>query len=312
MSTIFASIAPVFALIVLGHVVGRVLVGHGEFWGGVDRLAYWVLLPALLFNKISTMQVSAEFVGAYAIVVMGGFMAAFIFAVVVSLAMGFAGPVASSVVQGASRHNTFIALAVAERLYGASGQASAYLASSILIPLTNVAVVIAIVLLHQSTKETSPSLARAIVRDLARNPLLIGVGAGLLFNIAGLGGLPLLHDMTDLLGRAALPLVLLSIGAGIRLAGLQAALPPIVVATIGKMIVFPLAILLLAMAQGLTLVPASVAMIYGSCATATSSYVLARQMGGDAPLAATIVTLQTLLSFLSMPLSVAVSRWVIG
>lgn len=287
------------------------LVEHSEFWGGVDRLAYWVLLPSLLFSKISTMELSASFIGPYAAVVTGGFVAAFSFALVVSLAVGFPGPVASSVVQGASRHNTFIALAATERLFGAAGQASAYLASSILIPITNVAVVVAMVLLHRN-KETSPSVGRAVVRDIVRNPLLIAVAVGLVFNGLGAGKLPILHDIADLLGRAALPMVLLSIGAAIRLDGLRAAIPPLAVATIGKMVVFPLVILLLALALNLSLVPASVAMIYGSAATATSSYALARQMGGDAPLAATIVTLQTLLSFLTIPLAIAVTRLVIG
>jgi len=310
LTTVFAAIAPVFALVLAGHVIRRTVVDHAEFWGGVDRVAYWVLLPSLLFNKISTMELSAGFVGPYAIVVTGGFVGAFVFALVVSLLMGFPGPVASSVVQGASRHNTFIALATTERLFGAAGQASAYLASSILIPITNIAVVVAMVMLHRN-KSTSPSLGRAIVRDIVRNPLLVAVVVGLAFNFAGVGKVPVLHDMTDLLGRAALPMVLLSIGAAIRLDGLRASIPPVAVSTAGKMIVFPLVILVLAQLFGLGLVPASVAMIYGAAATATSSYALARQMGGDAPLAATIVTIQTLLCFLTIPLAVEITRAVI-
>ncbi len=253
------------------------------------------------------MQLSPDFIGPYATVVVGGFAAAFAFAVAVSRLLAFAGPVASSVVQGASRHNTFIALAVTERLFGPAGQASAYLASSILIPVTNVAVVIAIVMLHQ-TQATQPSLGRAIVRDIVRNPLLIAVGAGLVVNALGVGEISVVHDMTDLLGRAALPLVLLSIGAGIKLDGFADKLVPIVVATAGKMLVFPIAIYLLAVWQGIGPVPSAVAMIYGSCATATSSYALARQMGGDAPLAATIVTLQTLVSFVTIPIAVEIAR----
>jgi predicted permease len=78
------------------------------------------------------------------------------------------------------------------------------------------------------------------------------------------------------------------------------------------MLVFPLAILILAQHFQIGIVPTSVAMIYGSAATATSSYTLARQMGGDAPLAATIVTLQTLLSFLTIPLAIFITRMAIG
>lgn len=307
----FTAIAPVFALVLLGHVLRRVLVGHDDFWGGVDRVAYWVLLPALLFSKISTMEISAGFVGAYSTVIVGGFIAAFTFALATSLLLGFPGPVASSVVQGASRHNTFIALAVTERVFGAAGQASAYLASSILIPITNIAVVIVMVLLHQS-RSTSPSLGRAVLRDIARNPLLIAVCAGLAFNAAGWGSTPVLSDVADLLGRAALPMVLLSIGASIRFEGLRASVLPIMVSTVGKMVIFPLGIFVLAHVFSLGIVPASVAMVYGACATATSSYALARQMGGDAPLAATIVTFQTLLSFLSIPFAIYIAGLTFG
>lgn len=311
MMDIVAAIVPVFALIMFGQFVRRTLVDQPEFWAGADRLTYWVLLPALLYSKIATMQVSADFVGPFAIVVVAGFAAAFVFAIVVAKALGMPGPVASSVVQGAARHNTFIALAVTERLFGAAGQASAYLASSILIPITNVAVVVAIVMLHQVATSTG-ALVRAITRDLARNPFIISVGAGIAVNALGIGAIPVLHDMADLLGRAALPLVLLSIGAGIKLEGLSASVMPIAVATVGKMLVFPLAIFVVATWQGLGVVPASVAMVYGSCATATSSYALARQMGGDAPLAAAIVTLQTLLSFLTIPLAIEITRAAFG
>lgn len=285
----------------------RTLVEAAEFWAGADRIAYWVLLPALLFDKISTMQVSAEFVGPFALVINAGFFAAFVFAILASRVFAFPGPVASSVVQGAARHNTFIALAVVEGLLGAAGQASAYLASSMLIPVTNIAVVVAIVLLHRGGQKTT-GLGRAIARDIVRNPLLIAVAAGLLFNLAGIGKLPVLHAMTDLLGRAALPLVLLSIGASIRPEGFSASLAPIAVAGVGKMLVFPLAIFISARWVGLAETPASVAMIYGSCATATSSYALARQMGGDAPLAAAIVTLQTLASFVTIPAAILITR----
>ncbi|MFN3869374.1 MAG: AEC family transporter [Hyphomicrobiaceae bacterium] len=311
MIDIVAAIVPVFALIVFGQVVRRTLVDHAEFWSGADRLTYWVLLPALLYSKIATMQVSADFVGPFALVVIAGFAAAFVFALVAAKAMRMPGPVASSVVQGAARHNTFIALAVTERVFGAAGQASAYLASSILIPITNVAVVVAIVMLHQAATSTG-ALTRAIARDLARNPFIISVGAGIAVNALGIGAIPVVHDMADLLGRAALPIVLLSIGAGIKLDGLSASVVPIAVATAGKMLVFPLAIFLVAIWQGLGVVPASVAMVYGSCATATSSYALARQMGGDAPLAAAIVTLQTLLSFLTIPVAIEIARAAFG
>lgn len=310
MIEIIGAIAPVFALIVLGHVLSRTLLTSAEFWGYCDRLTYWVLFPALLFNKISVVPLDARFLGPYAGVLVGGFVAAVAFALLAARIAGLPGPIASSVLQGAARHNTFIALAVAERLYAANGLAIAALASSILIPITNIVIVTAMVVLHPSSGDGRAG--RAIARDLTRNPLLVAVFAGLLFNVAGLARLPVLHETTDLLGRAALPVALLSIGAGIRIGELAIGAGATSLALAGKLTVFPLAILLLALATGLERQPAQIAMIFGAVPTASSAYALARQMGGDAPLMARIVTVETAATFMTMPLTLIVAGWVMG
>lgn len=310
MLEIIGAIAPVFALIVLGHVLWRTLLTAPEFWSTCDKLTYWVLFPALLFNKISTTALNADFIGPYALVLIGGFVVAAMFALGSARFIGLPGAATSSVLQGSARHNTFIALAVAERLFGGAGLAIAALASSILIPITNVVVVVTMVVLHPSRSDGR--VATAILRDVARNPLIIGVLVGVLVNILGLGRMPVLHETTDLLGRAALPIVLLSIGASIRVREIGATPSPIAIALIGKLLVFPLAILALVWLTGLTGVPASIALIFGSVATASSAYALARLMGGDAPLMASIVTLQTLVSFVTMPLTLLAGGWLIG
>jgi hypothetical protein len=310
MLEIVGAIAPVFATIVLGHVLSRTLLASAEFWAICDRLTYWVLFPALLFNTISVTPLDARFLGPYALVLIGGFLAAVAFALAAGRLAGLPGPVASSLLQGAARHNTFIALAVAERLHGASSLAIAALASSILIPITNVVVVVAMVMLHPSSREIAAG--RAIARDLARNPLILAVVIGLIVNVAGLARLPVLHETTGVLGRAALPVVLLSIGAGIRLGELTDGAGAMTLALVGKLVVFPLAILALALATGLDRQAALIALIFGTVPTASSAYALARQMGGDAPLMARIVTTQTLVAFVTMPLMLVLAAWWLG
>lgn len=308
MLEIVGAIAPVFALIVLGHVLSRTLLASAEFWSVLDRLVYWVLFPSLLFNKISSTELGASFVGPLAVVMIGGFAAAVLFALAAARLAGLPAPATSSVLQGAARHNAFIAFAVAERLLGAGSVAVAALAAAVLIPITNIVVVVAMVALHPS--RTDRSLGAAIAGDLARNPLLIAVLAGILVNLAGLARTPVLHETTDLLGRAALPVVLLAIGAAIRIGALGGMARPIVLAVVGKLVVFPLAIGSLIWLTGITGVPAHVALMFGAVPTASASYALARQMGGDAPLMASIITLQTAVAFVSMPLTLTLAaRW---
>lgn len=306
MLAIWLAIAPIFGLIVLGHVLRRADVPSDAFWESVDKLVYWVMLPALLFHKMSTSKIDPTVIGSYSIVILGSF----VFAVCISLLTvrlaNLPGPVASSVMQGGVRHNTFIALAVSESLYGAPGLELAVLASAMLIPVTNATIVPVMISLVPS--QSSRGTMSAILRDIVRNPLIVSVAIGVLVNALWGSRIPVLHDMTGLLGDAALPIVLLSIGASLKLRGLSASWMPITLALGLKLVVFPAAMILACQALGLNETQTIVALLFGAVPTATSVYAFARQLGGDAPLMAAIVTIQTALSFITIPVTVALAQ----
>lgn len=302
MTDFILSIAPIFLMIVLGHALRRGGIPNVDFWNMNDKLVYWVLMPALLFYKTSTIELSLHFIGSYASVLVGAFAAASIVGTGLAKLAGLPNPVASSVLQGSARHNTFIALAVAERVYGTEGLAVAALATSILIPITNITMVSAMVSMHR--KDDAVGFVKPILRDLGRNPLLISVLLGLTLNLAEVGRIPILHETLGILGAAALPIVLMCVGANIRLRAMQTSTLPVVFSILGKMVVFPIMIVLLSKLLGLSTLEMTVALLFGAAPTASSAYTLARQMGGDAPLMAAIVTIQTGLSFLTLPATV--------
>ena len=303
MLDILLSIAPIFLLLVLGYWLRRGGIPSVEFWNLNDRLVYWVLFPALLFNNTSTIELSGDLLSAFAVVIYTGFGSAVIFVLVSSRLFRLDGATASSVLQGAARHNSFIALAVAERLIGAEGLALAALVTALLIPVTNITVVTLMVLLIRGGGNLGAVL-RAVLRDLARNPLLIAVFLGIAANLLGATAIPIVHDMTKILGAAALPIMLLCVGANIRLRAMTSAGLPVVLSVVGKQLVFPAMILVAAHFVPLSDVALMVLIFYGAAPTAASAYTLARQMGGNAPVMATIITLQTALSFVTLPVTV--------
>ncbi len=303
MLDIFLSIAPIFLLIGLGQLLWRKGIPSVEFWNLNDKLVYWVLFPALLFYKTSTIELSSSLISSYALVIIGGFGSAVLFSVSTSWLFKLDRPVASSVLQGSARHNTFVALAMAERLFGNQGLSLAALIAAILIPITNITVVSLMVTIIQG--KSQKHIGRAILRDLSRNPILISVLIGLGVNLAKIGEIPIIHDITQILGGAALPVVLLCIGANIRLRAMQGATTPMLLSIGGKMLIFPGVILVLAYAIRLPELATMVAILVGSMPTASSSYTLARQMGGDAPLMAAIVTMQTGLAFITVPVTLS-------
>ncbi len=299
------AIAPIFLLIVLGHALRRGGIPNIEFWNLNDKLVYWVLFPSLLFYKMATMELSGDLLGKFATVIYLGLASAVIFALVAGRLFGLDRPAWTSVLQGCARHNTFIALAVAERVFGSEGLALAALITALLIPVTNVSVVSLMVLLLRGSQRSG--VAGAIARDLARNPLLIAVAAGIAVNLTGPPHIPVVYDMTKILGGAALPIVLLCVGANIRVRAMVAAAIPTLLSITGKMIVFPVVIGFAAVAVGLDTTAALIAMVFGAVPSAAGAYNLARQMGGDAPAMAAIVTIQTAISFVTLPLTLTLA-----
>lgn len=303
-------IAPIFLLIVLGHLLRRGGIPSFEFWNLNDKLVYWVLFPCLLFNKIATLDFSGGEIGDLAIAIYAGFGAAILFSLLIQPLFRTEIPLWTSILQGCARHNTFIALAIAEQVFGGEVLGKATLVTALLIPVTNIVVVsmMAVAL----AKRDGGSLFAAVLKDLARNPLLLAVALGFLFNGLGWEQVPVLTEVTTILGAAALPIVLLCVGANIRIRAMAADFRATLLSTAGKMVVFPAGIALAGFAIGLEPTLLLAVMLFGASPTAAAAYTLARAMGGDAPAMAGIVTIQTALSFVTMPATILLVQYFIG
>jgi malonate transporter and related proteins len=109
----------------------------------------------------------------------------------------------------------------------------------------------------------------------------------------------------DIMGRAALAAGLLIVGAGLDIRRLGRPGVPHVLTSALKLFLMPMVAVTLARAAGVEGDDLVVTVIAASVPSASAAYVLARQMGGNAPLMAEILTLQTLLALGSMPLLIA-------
>ncbi|GLQ35208.1 transporter [Amylibacter marinus] len=310
MFSIALLIAPIFGLMVLGLVLRRGIFESGTFWGTADKLVYWVLMPSLLFYKTSTTSFDMNLVVGMGMALLGAFFCAAVFGVIAGRLIGLNGASISSVLQGSARHNTFLALAVAESLFGTEGLAIAALGSAMLIPVTNLTVVPLIITL--TPKRRTGGLITAILADLARNPLLVSIFLGVSCNLVIGQQIPVVHEMTRLLGGATLPLVLLVVSASLRGFEGPIKVSAVVTAGIGKFILFPLLAFGIARGVGLSDMQTIIAVIFAAAPSASSSYTLARQLGGDAPLSASIVAIHTGLAFVTLPITVALAQYVLG
>ncbi|MDC6127577.1 AEC family transporter, partial [Burkholderia gladioli] len=102
-------------------------------------------------------------------------------------------------------------------------------------------------------------------------------------------------------GAASMPLGLLCVGAALRFGATRAWLQPMLVASLFKFLAMPLLTFAAGRALGLGEAVMTVALLFQALPTSSSSYIMARQLGGDAPLMAGITAMQTLLAMVAMP-----------
>ena len=302
MFDIVAAILPVFLLIFVGAwLQHRGFPGDG-FWAPAERLGYIVLFPALIVDTLATADLAGLRILPMALALVVTLLAVAGGLILFRRVLAPDGPALTSLIQGATRMNAFICLAVAAALWGSAGLTLAAIAVAVIVPTVNV---IGVMALAQYGRAAQPTL-RGLLGSLARNPLILAALAGVLLNGSGVGAPPILGPMLEILGRAALPVGLLAVGAALDFAGMLRQAPIILQNTALKLLGVPLLAAGVLWAFGVEGITAGVAILFTASPTAVSSYILARQLGGDAPLMAGIVTAQTAASLVTLPLVLAV------
>ena len=303
---IFLLVSPVFLLIILGNFLRRIKVPDISFWEINDKLCYWVLIPALLFHYISQINLSSEMLYSYSIIIYVGFFIAILTVLILGKLLGYPPERWTSILQGAVRQNAFIALAITGSLFGDEGLKIASIFMLIYVPSINIIIVTTMVMnFGQSKKNASNNEFITVFVELSKNPFILAMITGLIFSIIQSEKLKVIIDTSGLLGSAALPIMLLTIGAKIKVRDLALTITPIIISNFLKLLALPLIAFFVANYLGLSEIEVVVAVIFAAVPTAVSSHTLARQFGADDQLMTSIITTQVILSFITIPILLA-------
>lgn len=293
------AILPVFLIIVLGVAIRRYGWLPEAFFPAIEKFSYNICFPALLFAGTARLSFRSDEVGQLALATLlptALILAATLLALLPARALP--DPARSSVVQGAVRPNTYFGIAVSALFFDQHTASLVMLALALCLPAVNVVSVIAL-----SWWSGVPTDFGRIARTLASNPIILSTLAGVLWSLSGLPLPAPLFNTLDILGRAALCLGLICVGSGLVFAlhGLR----PLTLGltSLLKLLLMPLAAAKLCLMLALPAPVALAACFYCALPTAPNAYIMARQMGGDTRLMAALITLQTLLAAITVPLS---------
>ena len=293
---------PDFSLILCGYLVCRYTPLNRTVWEQVETLVYFLFFPVLLFHSIvkSPLDIGAAsgLIGAGWALGLTGIGLAYSLPHWPWLGRHIPARDHAASTQVAFRFNSFIGLALAERLAGPQGLLLIAVLIGVCVPLFNVAAVWPMARQGQ----------RGFAGVLLRNPLIIGTASGLAANLLGLRIPDWLEPTLSRMGGASLALGLMAAGAGMQFGALGRAKSMAVILLAIRHLVLPVAALGFARVFGLDPVQTTVLLAFSALPTAPSAYVLAARMGYDGAYVAGLVTLSTLLGMLSLPFALGTLR----
>ncbi len=293
---------PDFSLILCGYLVCRYTALDRTVWAQVESLVYFFLFPVLLFHSIVKSPLN---LGATSSLIAAGWAMG-----LTGIALAYALPYLpglraridtrqhAAAAQVAFRFNSFIGLALAERLGGAQGLLLIAVLIGVCVPLFNVAAV----------WPMARHAKRGFVKELIRNPLILATAAGLLANLLGFVMPVWLEPTVTRVGAASLALGLMAAGAGLELSALARGKTLGVAVLSIRHFILPLVAWALSRTLGLSDLQTTILLAFSALPTASSCYVLAARMGYDSAPVAGLVTVSTLLGMVSLPFALGVLR----
>lgn len=210
MIAVLTALAPIFILIFMGFALRQRRLLADEFWLPCEHLNYFYLFPALMFSQVAKANLAQFPVRPIAIAVLGAVAAGALVLYVWRFWRKQPGAVFSSVIQGSLRPNTYVGVAAAAAMYGTVGLTVTSISIAVAIPLLNIASIVVLMHYGSGGRPTLRQLGRALVR----NPVILAVLLGAVFNLSGLVLPEVIGNMLTILGSASLPLGLLAVGPG--------------------------------------------------------------------------------------------------
>jgi predicted permease len=302
-------ILPVFLIIGLGYVLRTAKFLQEDVNNALSRLVFYVAAPALLFHSTSQTPLQRS-VNVQLLLLIAA--VTFVIGFAVYIAGARSTPARRGVLaQGSHRSNmVFVGLPIIANAYGDSVLGPAAVLIGFMVIWYNLLAVLFLTLPHQQTSANLPSVWLGTAVKMAKNPLIIGCVGGMIVSAAGIGMPDALGKALGLVGRTALPLALISVGAGLEFGKLRAEMAGSVSASIMKLIVYPALVY-----AGLSMlnfegVDLEVPVLLMASPTAVVSYIMAKEMKGDERLAGAIIIATTTASMLTISAWLVLFRFV--
>lgn len=298
-------LAPIFLLIGLGITLRRSGVMSEVFFKDCARLTYWIGLPALLFKSIAGTNFDISGSWKISMAMITASMVVVVISYFTSNALKLKPQVKKKFIQTSFHCNTaFVGLPVVMYAFGGSKQELVTLASmsvAPMIPFINfISIMVMVMIGKREADHSGNNYFSLFAKNLLLNPLVLSCILGMIFGLAGIELPSAFGRCLEALGKMAMPLALLSVGAALDFKKVKAQLMLSVTASFFNVAMLPFLGWLLCLMMGLSRNDILIALIFLACPVASTAYVYAQQLDGDSVLAGSMIVISTICSILSL------------
>ena len=290
MNYVLGALLPICLIIFAGYAFKHAKFPSTDFWPKMDKFTYYVLMPCLLVYELAVAKIDLTYTVNLVLTSLGGIFSILVILVLLNKMLHFENRAFTSIVQGGIRFNTYVFLALVNAVYGNEGLVLAAIVIAFAIPFLNILCISVFAIYLREGKFSLSSFFKTIIK----NPLIGACAIGGFINATGIEMPLFLLKSIAIISHAALPMGLLSVGVGLELKYLKHAKKELVVSSVAKLVLMPMIAYGFSLLFGIVGMSLSIAIIFASMPTATSSHILARELGGDVSLMASITTLETL------------------
>ena len=287
------AVLPLMLYLAFGFFLVRAHIVKEDFMQALNRFNFKALFPFMMFNNVyaaAPEDMPSGKLIAFSVISLLALVGALLVAVPKIVKEN---PRRGVIIQGIFRSNFVIyGLPLAVSVYGAASSSITGMMVLIMVSMFNILAVIVL----EIFQEGGHIHVKPLLLGLAKNPLLQGCLVGLLFFLLKIRLPEVIAKPVATLGGMATPLALIALGAALRFDELRQNKKTLAVVLGIRLILLPLGMLLIAYLMGLRGVELFLILMIFGTPVATSSYPMAQNMGGDAPLAGQLVFVSTVLS----------------
>lgn len=297
MNSIILALFPLVALIASGYLFKKYHFLSQDFWAGAEKLNYYILFPALLFNTLSTTKVDFQ---SLSTAIFAMFFVVLLVAALMYVLRMFWNiqPARFGVhVQSLVRFNTYIGLALVASLFQKEGMAILVILLALCIPLVNVISVLAL-----TSKEQMA--VKPVLIALLKNPLIVSCIVGGVVNFFNIPIWDGLSGLIKLFSASSLPLGLLCVGAALQFMQMKKDIVVLVADTFARLLAVPALAFVVCTWLGLPSLQTQILVVFFALPTASAAYILTKVLGGDSQLMAAVISFQTLCAAVTLPIMI--------